>query len=643
MYKVPYQYKKELLNVQNILEQGEKIYKISEVSDKRCLELNPIDNWAEVFYNVKKDIFRKRYIELMSRTENNKFFEALNYEYGINNNPLDLNKAFQIYKNAADTSNDTLSMFRLYRIYKNEYKKFNFSKRNIVLEKYYLFKCFSYLTNEELNKGSLLFKRIDVMKETFIQFEEEDPNFCKLEKLFKHLKKYYKIYNIALYDLKFVQAVLSGFYYEEGKENVKIQLKKLSEDNNLEPIYKIICLNLDKENEKYYYEILYKNNYYRSYIDYAYYLYEKEHKQKAMEVLRDVYKKGYYFAITSYFTLFFELNEFEDIMNSPMKKNDFLFIIGGIIDNIIADGVYSIYEFIYIRSICIKHFNFKKEFNDYFGEYTKELVNYLNNLIDNSESLNKQKFVKYYLNDYYFDDICIIYGILYYYGIEDVVEKNYEKSLKFINIAFYNSDNSSYKRFCYTYIYKIKEKLLSIIKNSEDKIKEEKELIEIKNEIFKMYYKGLYDDSIKTLSSSYYYYLSRLYNKKIGTNEDDLFEYIFLNQALNAKNNGNLSSNSFIVYYRQYKAKIKIKDKNKENYYDKLKCVEGYIHVEGYGDDGLICPICYDKKKTTICLPCKHFFCSRCLEQLKEKKCPICRNIILLAFDIENKKQITMK
>ncbi|WP_413853542.1 hypothetical protein, partial [Candidatus Ruminimicrobium bovinum] len=85
MHKVPYQYKKELLNVQNILEQGEKIYKISEVSDKKCLELNPIDNWVEVFYNVKQDIFRKRYIELMSRTENNKFFEALNYEYGINN------------------------------------------------------------------------------------------------------------------------------------------------------------------------------------------------------------------------------------------------------------------------------------------------------------------------------------------------------------------------------------------------------------------------------------------------------------------------------------------------------------------------------------------------------------------------------
>ena len=41
---------------------------------------------------------------------------------------------------------------------------------------------------------------------------------------------------------------------------------------------------------------------------------------------------------------------------------------------------------------------------------------------------------------------------------------------------------------------------------------------------YQVSYKGLYDDNIKTLSSPYYYYLSRLYIKKIGTNEDDLFE-----------------------------------------------------------------------------------------------------------------------
>ena len=122
-------YKNSLTNY--ILCEGENIYPIKEEADKKCLEENKIDNWAECFYNIKEGIFRKRYIELMSKTENNKFFEALNYEYGMNDYPLDLNKAFKIYKTAADTSNDTLSMFRLYRIYKNEYKKFGLFRNTL--------------------------------------------------------------------------------------------------------------------------------------------------------------------------------------------------------------------------------------------------------------------------------------------------------------------------------------------------------------------------------------------------------------------------------------------------------------------------------------------------------------------------------
>ena len=64
----------------------------------------------------------------MSGSEDSKFFEALNYEYGINNYPLDINKAFEIYKNAADNTTDTLSMYRLYYIYKRDYKNLDISK-----------------------------------------------------------------------------------------------------------------------------------------------------------------------------------------------------------------------------------------------------------------------------------------------------------------------------------------------------------------------------------------------------------------------------------------------------------------------------------------------------------------------------------
>ena len=111
-----------------ILDEGQNIYKISEITDENCLKTNKIDNWAEVFYNIKDGIIKKRYIELVSKTEYNKFFEALNYEYGINGYPLDLDKAFKIYKIAADNSTDSLSMYRLYRIYKIEYLKFRLKR-----------------------------------------------------------------------------------------------------------------------------------------------------------------------------------------------------------------------------------------------------------------------------------------------------------------------------------------------------------------------------------------------------------------------------------------------------------------------------------------------------------------------------------
>ena len=70
----------------------------------------------------------------------------------------------------------------------------------------------------------------------------------------------------------------------------------------------------------------------------------------------------------------------------------------------------------------------------------------------------------------------------------------------------------------------------------------------------------------------------------------------------------------------------------------------GIKDSEGYGDDGTICPICMDKKKSTICLPCKHFFCEICIEKLLEKaSCPICRGEIKIIFDINLKSERIIK
>ena len=120
---------------EKIFKEGEKIFfPNDEKIDEECYKINNINNWDECFYNLKSGIILERYKQIIARTENNKFFEALNYEYGINNYPLDTKKAFEIYKNAADNTIDTLSMYRLYHIYKKDYKKFNIKERSHILE-----------------------------------------------------------------------------------------------------------------------------------------------------------------------------------------------------------------------------------------------------------------------------------------------------------------------------------------------------------------------------------------------------------------------------------------------------------------------------------------------------------------------------
>ena len=66
--------------------------------------------------------------------------------------------------------------------------------------------------------------------------------------------------------------------------------------------------------------------------------------------------------------------------------------------------------------------------------------------------------------------------------------------------------------------------------------------------------------------------------------------------------------------------------------------------MEGYGEDGMICPICLENKKSIIALPCKHFFCSSCMNRLLDDgSCPICRTEIKITFDINAKKETLIK
>ena len=120
----------------------------SKKCDEEINKIYSISNWSDMFFYGKSDLIKNRFLEFISKSEYAHFFEALNYEYGINGQNKSIVTAFSMYKEQANNSTDTLSMYKMYHIYKNEYSKFGMKKRNKILEKFYLLKCFAHLSRQ---------------------------------------------------------------------------------------------------------------------------------------------------------------------------------------------------------------------------------------------------------------------------------------------------------------------------------------------------------------------------------------------------------------------------------------------------------------------------------------------------------------
>ena len=144
-------------------------------------------------------------------------------------------------------------------------------------------------------------------------------------------------------------------------------------------------------------------------------------------------------------------------------------------------------------------------------------------------------------------------------------------------------------------------------------------------------YNSSIDENINNLSSSYFYYISILFHKKIGNDGDKLLEYICLKKSIEWRNN-TPGAGSIISIYRKNKSKI-LMEKYKNEYNNELNNIIIRNDSEGYGEDGTICPICYEYKRNRIALPCKHLFCEFCIEKLDN--CPICRKTILIKYSID--------
>ena len=630
-----------IISIEEMEKEMAEIYPDNEGSEKCDSEIKKffqIKNWSDIFYKGKTKLIKERFLQVISKSEYSKFFEGLDYEYGLNNKPKNIKLAFEIYKEQAENTKDILSMYKMYHIYKNEFNNFGLTKRNKILEKFYLYKCFSNLPIYLMERRAFLLNKFNVPLEVAINIIYEDNNLSKFEKLIKHIYKYNNYYKMKKADLILMKSVLTFEFKDNNLEKAMAlgKLKFLIDENNLEAIYKVGALVLkggDKAQK--FFEILEQNNYYRSFYDYALYLFkEKKDYKKALEILKKAIDNGIFKANYLYYDILLNSIDFEKIKIDDKFKLNLKNLINILINDIVTDGVYSYFEYFYLRKICIKHLNLKKFIDDNFSEFTKEFIKILIDnscsTEDNEEIKEKKEYIKsIYIRQEFFSEFNLSCGILYYYGIENIINVDLQKSLLKFKISFNDSDSKSYKRFCYSYISRIMNKLYD--KDNKLFTYEEKEESKIK--LFDLYYTSLEQEYMNILSSSFFYYLSRLYAKKWGTSGDEIMEFICLKRA--AENNERQPGNGTIIsFYRKYKANIYLK-KIGEKYDKYINNIKLKKDSEGYGENSL-CPICFENKRNSFLYPCKHLFCNYCSQKLFEKSvCPICRKIIIYCFDLE--------
>jgi hypothetical protein len=534
----------------------------------------------------------------------------------------------------------------MYYIYRKDYKKFEIQKRNRILEKFYLFKCFSFSRFPLMNRSENLCNRFDVYLEIYTHFSLEDEDQEKFKKFIKFLYKNYKSYDINSKDLLIIESVIicSLSTNEYGKAKALDTLKKMSNYNS-EALYKYVCFIDEKETkekeEKF--KILYNKQYYRSYVDYALFLNSQKNIKEALEVLTLARKHGIMNSGYLYYDIYIDSNDFQLIMKEAVsssfsKKCELYNLFEILINDIIAENIYLLFEFFFLRKIAIKHYKLENEINHYFLDFTKDIINFLMKMTSEPNEKKRKDIIKsIYSREDYYDEIHLATGVLYFYGINKLLEIDNQKALYYFKISFNNSTTDSYKRFCYYFIYRTSKKLYEQNKlvnnyiNINNNIIDEKTMKETEKTIYELFHKSLYQQK-SSLSSSYFYFLSRLTNKKIGNNGDKLLEFIYLNKAKNYQKQSP-GSGTMINIYRRYKSGI-ILEKSKDEFSEVFINIKKKDDSEGYGEDGSFCPICFENKRNEIALPCKHLFCSTCLSRCE--KCPICRTIIIMKYKVNS-------
>jgi hypothetical protein len=594
------------------------IFEIDKEVENKIDERCPVPNWGNCLFNWLTPKLKESLYKIIEEHQTVPYFiflKGVRYEYGIDVD-IDLKKAFQYYTEAANLY-DGLAIYKIYSIYRMDSQKFGLT-RDKNIEMYHLVKAMAYSDAVVFFNNDTLFN-IDILYEIALNLDLLDPSLEKLNNLINDMRN-----KVDDNEIRFIEAMtLIKFNLMEEEIDFGINiLNDLANNNNyLEAMYKLACFH-SKQNDRLikdkdaliaekYFSILEENNFYKAFNDYGLFLYQEGKYDKCLSILKKGMDNGNFRCYFLYYDCF--LSRFDFGKGNISELVDLLQCVR---KDLVTGNIFSFFEYFYLSKILEKHFNIK----DIDKSYETEYLTIINTVYEN-RSILSNNFAKGIVET----EFLLSLGFVYYLGING--GKNYELAEKLLKDSFKMSNNFSYKRFCYSYIFKIRLKALAANPNDERIIaKFEKTKLKMN----KIYMESIENSKLEDFSSSYFYFLAKIYENGWGCKPDNLNSYCYYFHGSTAKVK-HLGTGTIIAYFRRFKSGQKIG-------LDKYKAIAEEIEkfkpsemIKDTTDDDNFCCICYESLKDIVFYPCRHLMCIRCYDKLKaNQRCPICRSKIIL-------------
>ena len=555
--------------------------------EKEKIFLNSIGkvDFKDLFMESLSPEFLKLFQENKNIFYSQPFYEAISYEYGLFGKSKNTNKAFKIYKDAADFKSDYLCMYRMYRIFLTDYEEFDI-KKNEDLYRLYLYKCFAFLPIIIMEGTYCLLNKIEVTYELAQLLDSFDRSeFVISDKFFNFLRNNRNQFHLTKNDIELMQNVLKSYFNSDSiKENIEIldsllefetgdnayyeaQLKycnfylKYSGDNN------------DIKNINDIFNNLIKAEYYKAAYDYGQFLVKEKKFDEAKKILKKGSDNGQQFCFTEYSYLFLKEANFKQIL-VDYKLASFILKNACLIVSLDKLGQGSLFYMLYYLA---KHGSFKQKIINDFSKYALEIFQTNEKYFENgNDEMIENNFAEKYVID-----IHSFFGIILYYGIQEIIKSDKERALIYLKKAYKLAKEKEYnylKRISYLYMYKCRKYLF---KNNSMSLRK---LNKTKEKLFRFYEESNLDD-LNPIEIFNYYKLYKIgvygntQNKLItilkkGKNENMIYSfksYVNIEKCRIALEK-EYSSNSSL---NQNNIKFKNEDNNKDDINLYFKAMEG--------------------------------------------------------------------